>query len=63
MPSEERRRVSDLDTLKAIGHPLRLKLYRALHINRTATASQLADQVDEAVSSSATTCASSPTTD
>ncbi|NEE13020.1 transcriptional regulator, partial [Streptomyces sp. SID7499] len=26
MPSEERRRVSDLDTLKAIGHPLRLKL-------------------------------------
>lgn len=63
MPSEERRRVSDLDTLKAIGHPLRLKLYRALHIKRTATASQLADQVDEAVSSSATTCASSPTTD
>ncbi|MEU8666423.1 ArsR/SmtB family transcription factor [Streptomyces anulatus] len=50
MPSEERRRVSDLDTLKAIGHPLRLKLYRALHIKRTATASQLADQVDEAVS-------------
>lgn len=63
MPSEERRRISDLDTLKAIGHPLRLKLYRALHIKRTATASQLADQVDEAVSSSATTCASSPTTD
>lgn len=63
MPSDERRRISDLDTLKAIGHPLRLKLYRALHIKRTATASQLADQVDEAVSSSATTCASSPTTD
>ncbi|CAM5257521.1 MULTISPECIES: transcriptional regulator [Streptomyces] len=50
MPSNERHRISDLDTLKAISHPLRLKLYRALHIKRTATASQLADQVDEAVS-------------
>lgn len=49
-PREESRRVTDLDTLKAFGHPLRMKLYRALHISRTATASQLADQVDEAVS-------------
>ncbi|MFI6643757.1 ArsR/SmtB family transcription factor [Streptomyces sp. NPDC050504] len=51
MPSDnEPRRVTDLGTLKAIGHPLRMRLYRALHIARTATASQLADQVDEAVS-------------
>ncbi|MDG4865074.1 helix-turn-helix domain-containing protein [Streptomyces sp. T-3] len=44
------RRITDIDTLKAIGHPLRMKLYRALFVARTATASQLADQVDEAVS-------------
>jgi DNA-binding transcriptional ArsR family regulator len=44
------RRITDLDTLKAFGHPLRMKLYRALFVARTATASQLADQVDEAVS-------------
>lgn len=50
MPSNEPRRVSDLDTLKAFGHPLRMKLYRALYIARSATASQLAEQVDEAVS-------------
>ncbi|TYR45149.1 winged helix-turn-helix domain-containing protein [Streptomyces parvus] len=31
-------------------HPLRMKLYRALFIARRATASQLAEQVDEAVS-------------
>jgi DNA-binding transcriptional ArsR family regulator len=37
-------------TLKALAHPLRMKLYRALTIARTATASQLAEQVDEAVS-------------
>ncbi|MGW8890011.1 helix-turn-helix domain-containing protein [Streptomyces sp. NPDC055749] len=50
MASRESRRVSDLGTLKAFGHPLRMKLYRALFIARLATASQLAEQVDEAVS-------------
>ncbi|MEU3222849.1 helix-turn-helix domain-containing protein [Streptomyces sp. NPDC006976] len=50
MASDESRRVSDLGTLKAFGHPLRMKLYRALYIARQATASQLAEQVDEAVS-------------
>ncbi|MFD7069465.1 ArsR/SmtB family transcription factor [Streptomyces sp. NPDC059913] len=50
MASNESRRVSDLATLKAFGHPLRMRLYRALYIAREATASQLADQVDEAVS-------------
>ncbi|MEV6160504.1 helix-turn-helix domain-containing protein [Streptomyces sp. NPDC052052] len=50
MASKESRRISDLETLKAFGHPLRMKLYRALYISRTATASQLAEQVDEAVS-------------
>ncbi len=44
------RRITDLDTLKAFGHPLRIELYRALYVARTATASQLAGQVDEAVS-------------
>ncbi|MEV4011459.1 helix-turn-helix domain-containing protein [Nonomuraea angiospora] len=50
MATEENRRIKDLDTLKALGHPLRMKLYRALKVTGTATASQLADQVDEAVS-------------
>ncbi|WP_418956527.1 ArsR/SmtB family transcription factor [Streptomyces tritici] len=50
MTSSENRRITDLGTLKAIAHPLRMQLYRALSIARTATASQLADQVDEAVS-------------
>ncbi|WLQ47764.1 helix-turn-helix domain-containing protein [Streptomyces poriferorum] len=50
MASNESRRVSDLGTLKAFGHPSRMKLYRALHIARQATASQLAEQVDEQVS-------------
>ncbi|MFF2408615.1 ArsR/SmtB family transcription factor [Streptomyces sp. NPDC058092] len=50
MASNESRRISDLETLKAFGHPLRMKLYRALYISRKATASQLAEQVDEAVS-------------
>ncbi|MFF4616324.1 ArsR/SmtB family transcription factor [Nonomuraea jabiensis] len=50
MATEENRRIKDLDTLKALGHPLRMKLYRALRVAGTATASQLADQVDEAVS-------------
>jgi len=50
MATGESRRITDLDTLKALAHPLRLKLYRALSQARTATASQLAEQVDEAVS-------------
>lgn len=44
------RRIKDVGTLKALAHPLRMQLYRALTIARTATASQLAQQVDEAVS-------------
>ncbi|MGH4027623.1 ArsR/SmtB family transcription factor [Actinomycetota bacterium Odt1-20B] len=44
------RRITDLGTLKALGHPLRMKLYGALYVRRTATASQLAEEVDEAVS-------------
>jgi DNA-binding transcriptional ArsR family regulator len=50
MTSDETRSITDLGTLKAFAHPLRLKLYRALYVARTATASQLAEQVDEAVS-------------
>ncbi|MEV0619457.1 helix-turn-helix domain-containing protein [Nonomuraea sp. NPDC050404] len=50
MATEKTHQVKDLDTLKALGHPLRIKLYRALYVAGTATASQLADQVDEAVS-------------
>lgn len=51
MPDRERdRRIKDVGTLKALAHPLRMQLYRALTIARTATASQLAEQVDEAVS-------------
>lgn len=50
MASKENRRIDDLDTLKALAHPLRLKLYRLLFVAGSATASQLAEQVDEAVS-------------
>ncbi|MGW2424632.1 ArsR/SmtB family transcription factor [Streptomyces sp. NPDC001709] len=51
MPDRERdRRIKDLGTLKALAHPLRSQLYRLLIISRAATASQLAEQVDEAVS-------------
>ncbi len=51
MPERERdRRITDLGTLKALAHPLRMQLYRALTVARTATASQLAEQVGEAVS-------------
>lgn len=46
----ESRRITDVGTLKALGHPLRLKLYGTLRVAGTATASQLAAQVDEAVS-------------
>ncbi|MFJ5305980.1 ArsR/SmtB family transcription factor [Streptomyces sp. NPDC088350] len=51
MADKERdRRIKDLGTLKAIAHPLRAQLYRLLILARVATASQLAEQVDEAVS-------------
>ncbi|KPC67635.1 ArsR/SmtB family transcription factor [Streptomyces coelicoflavus] len=50
MPSQENRPITDLGTLKALAHPLRSQLYRNLGVARTATASQLAEQVDEAVS-------------
>ncbi|MFJ6073409.1 ArsR/SmtB family transcription factor [Streptomyces sp. NPDC093065] len=50
MPSQESHPITDLGTLKALAHPLRIQLYRNLGVARTATASQLADQVDEAVS-------------
>lgn len=47
---ERDRRITDVGTLKALAHPLRAQLYRGLTIARVATASQLAEQVDEAVS-------------
>ncbi|MFC8868425.1 ArsR/SmtB family transcription factor [Streptomyces sp. NPDC057148] len=50
MTRRENRPITDLGTLKALAHPLRMKLYRSLCVARTATASQLAEQVDEAVS-------------
>ncbi|MGW7045647.1 ArsR/SmtB family transcription factor [Streptomyces avermitilis] len=50
MTAKENRPITDIGTLKALAHPLRMKLYRALCVTRTATASQLAEQVDEAVS-------------
>ncbi|MFE0799196.1 ArsR/SmtB family transcription factor [Streptomyces sp. NPDC058812] len=50
MAREENRPITDLGTLKALAHPLRMQLYRGLCVARTATASQLAEQVDEAVS-------------
>ncbi|MFG2544385.1 ArsR/SmtB family transcription factor [Streptomyces sp. NPDC048232] len=50
MTREESRPITDLGTLKALAHPLRMQLYRGLCVARTATASQLAEQVDEAVS-------------
>ncbi|MFC8665372.1 MULTISPECIES: ArsR/SmtB family transcription factor [Streptomyces] len=48
--NRENRRITDMGTLKAIAHPLRLRLYRSLFVAGVATASQLAEQVDEAVS-------------
>lgn len=42
--------ITDLDALKVFTHPLRIALYRQLNTARAATASQLAEQVDEAVS-------------
>ncbi|KAB1988079.1 ArsR/SmtB family transcription factor [Streptomyces triticiradicis] len=50
MADKENRRITDVGTLKALGHPLRMKLYRALLVAGAATASQLGEQVDEAPS-------------
>ncbi|WP_413756765.1 ArsR/SmtB family transcription factor [Streptomyces sp. MMBL 11-3] len=50
MSGKENLSITDLGTLKALAHPLRMQLYRGLCVARTATASQLAEQVDEAVS-------------
>jgi DNA-binding transcriptional ArsR family regulator len=50
MASQQERRITDTGTLKALSHPLRMKLYRLLFVAEAATASQLAEQVDEAVS-------------
>ncbi|MEU6572958.1 helix-turn-helix domain-containing protein [Streptomyces sp. NPDC046805] len=50
MASKEQRQVTDIGTLKALAHPLRMKLYRLLFVAEAATASQLAGQVNEAVS-------------
>jgi DNA-binding MarR family transcriptional regulator len=49
-PAAQPQRITDLDALKVFTHPLRIRLYRALYSGREATASHLADQVDEAVS-------------
>ncbi|MBD0691195.1 ArsR/SmtB family transcription factor [Streptomyces sp. CBMA123] len=46
----ETERITDLSRLKAFTNPLRMQLYRLLYISGTATASQLADQVDQAPS-------------
>ncbi|MGW2822615.1 ArsR/SmtB family transcription factor [Streptomyces sp. NPDC001443] len=50
MTGQENRAITDVGTLKALAHPLRMKLYRGLCVADRATASQLAEQVDEAVS-------------
>ncbi|MFD8152933.1 ArsR/SmtB family transcription factor [Streptomyces sp. NPDC059720] len=47
---ERDRRITDVGTLKALAHPLRVRLMRCLRLAGVATASHLADQVDEAVS-------------
>lgn len=44
------RRITDVEALKVFTHPLRIELLRALSTRPSATASQLAEQVDEAVS-------------
>ncbi|ARQ67991.1 winged helix-turn-helix domain-containing protein [Streptomyces marincola] len=49
-PEHESARVTDLSRLKAFTNPLRMQLYRLLYAAGSATASQLADQVDQAPS-------------
>ncbi|MER6298733.1 helix-turn-helix domain-containing protein [Kitasatospora sp. NPDC001539] len=43
----EPERITDLSRLKAFTNPLRMQLYRLLYAAGTATASQLAEQVDQ----------------
>ncbi|QIQ05244.1 winged helix-turn-helix domain-containing protein [Streptomyces liangshanensis] len=50
MTRRETRGVTGPEAFKVFGHPLRMRLYRALHLSRTGTASQLAYQVGETVS-------------
>ncbi|MEW1720472.1 helix-turn-helix domain-containing protein [Streptomyces sp. NPDC093109] len=50
MAKEPNPSITDLDALKVFTHPLRIELYRHLYTARSATASRLAEQVDEAVS-------------
>ncbi|WBP85050.1 ArsR/SmtB family transcription factor [Kitasatospora cathayae] len=51
MPETPRpERITDLSRLKAFTNPLRMQLYRLLYAAGTATASQLAEQVDQAPS-------------
>ncbi|MFJ4437939.1 ArsR/SmtB family transcription factor [Streptomyces sp. NPDC088923] len=49
-PGPRPERVTELARLKAFTNPLRMRLYRLLHAAGAATASQLAEQVDEAPS-------------
>ncbi|GHE73644.1 ArsR/SmtB family transcription factor [Streptomyces vinaceus] len=49
-PKREPERITELSRLKAFTNPLRMQLYRLLYAAGTATASQLADQVDQAPS-------------
>ncbi|RII17837.1 Helix-turn-helix domain protein [Streptomyces sp. YIM 130001] len=49
-PQQPPERITDLSRLKAFTHPLRLQLYRLLFTAGSATASQLAEQVNEAPS-------------
>lgn len=46
----ETRRITDIGTLKAFGHPLRQKIYGTLRVAGPSTASQVAAKVGEAVS-------------
>ncbi|WP_316528842.1 winged helix-turn-helix domain-containing protein [Kitasatospora brasiliensis] len=51
MPKEPQPdRITDLSRLKAFTNPLRVQLYRLLYVAGSATASQLAEQVDQAPS-------------
>ncbi|MFD9791889.1 ArsR/SmtB family transcription factor [Streptomyces sp. NPDC059070] len=49
-PKRKSDQITDLSRLKAFTNPLRMQLYRLLFAAGTATASQLAEQVDEAPS-------------
>lgn len=49
-PKRQPEQITDLSRLKAFTNPLRMQLYRLLYAAGTATASQLAEQVDQAPS-------------